>query len=582
MQPTSEQSARRTVRSREKRVIRLFQRFVPMTRELHGSKLTVVFPSQRTPALWPLPRFGTSDPGVRGARMATPVNVGDVLAGKYQVERILGEGGMGVVVAARHLMLGERVAIKFLLPQSLAREDVVVRFLREGQAAARIRSEHVARVYDVGRLDRGEPYLVMEYLEGADLSAVLRANGRLPVDAVCDYVLQACDALAEAHSLGIVHRDLKPGNLFVARRADGSPIVKLIDFGISKVALTAEAGVPTGGDMTQSSVMMGSPLYMSPEQMMSSKSVDARSDVWSLGVILHQLLTNATPFNGDTIMEIYDRILQGPPPLRNVRPDAPERLERAILRCLRRNAAERFNNVAELAAELAPFAPPHALVLVERAARVLRVRVGDPAADGGRVSAPPRASSPSLGEGARASSAGVAASSGWGAEPASPGGGIGLAMTDRSWGGTRPPTYRGHGKQLAVGLAGGALVVAVGLGWLALHRAEPAAGPEAAASGAAPAGVGAPPIEAAAERSAGLAAPPPVEAVAERSAAAAAAPVPGQPAAELPAVAAAGSASAAPGPSASVAATPSQRPRVGSPAPRRPPPQQPDLFGDPR
>ncbi|HTN90959.1 MAG TPA: serine/threonine-protein kinase, partial [Sorangium sp.] len=266
--------------------------------------------------------------------MVVPVSVGDVLAEKYEVERVLGEGGMGVVVAARHLLLGERVAIKFLLPQARERADLVARFLREGQAAARIRSEHVTRVYDVGTLARGEPYLVMEYLEGTDLKALLRNRGPLPVELACDYLLQACEALAEAHALGIIHRDLKPGNLFLSQRADGSPLIKVIDFGISKMALAAEPAARKERDMTESSAMLGSPLYMAPEQMVSSKSVDARADVWSMGAILYQLLTGATPFHGDSVMEIYDRILEGPPRASALRVDVPERLEWVVQRCL--------------------------------------------------------------------------------------------------------------------------------------------------------------------------------------------------------------------------------------------------------
>src|SRR5262245_24555174 len=167
---------------------------------------------------------------------ASPVNVGDVLAGKYQVERVLGSGGMGVVVAAKHIHLGERVAIKFLLPHAMKKAEVVRRFLQEGRAAVRIKSEHVARVFDVGTLAAGAPYMVMEFLEGFDLSSLLKTKGAVPIDLAVEYVLQACEAIAEAHSLGIIHRDLKPANLFVARRADGSPVVKVIDFGISKVA----------------------------------------------------------------------------------------------------------------------------------------------------------------------------------------------------------------------------------------------------------------------------------------------------------------------------------------------------------
>lgn len=423
--------------------------------------------------------------------MTAPVNVGDVLAGKYQVERLLGAGGMGVVVAARHLLLGERVAIKLLLPQALAREDIVARFLREGQAAARIRSEHVTRVFDVGRLERGEPYLVMEYLEGTDLNAALSASGRLPIGVACEYLLQACEALAEAHALGIVHRDLKPSNLFLSQRADGSPLLKIIDFGISKMVLSAEPSA-AGGEVTQSSMMVGSPLYMAPEQMVSSKGVDARADIWSMGVILHQVLAGSTPFSGANVMEIYDQILRGPPPLRALRGDVPERLEWAVQRCLSKNPSDRFGNIAELAFELAAFAPPHAHVSVERAARVLQVRK-DAGDGGGRASMPQRTSSvapPALGpgagpqEGSGPSARGVPASSASGSDPAalaSPA----MGVTGRSWGGTQPPAWSGRARARVLAViagAAGVLAIVAAVGWFTVRpAAQPDAPPAASA-----------------------------------------------------------------------------------------------------
>nr|HMR07207.1 serine/threonine-protein kinase [Polyangiaceae bacterium] len=219
------------------------------------------------------------------------VNQGDILAGKFRVEKLLGSGGMGMVVAAHHLQLDEPVAIKFLLPEALTNAAAVGRFAREARAATKIKSEHVVRIIDIGSFDSGEPYIVMEYLNGQDLSQLLAARGPLPPDEVAEYILQACEAIVEAHVLGIVHRDLKPANLFVAARMDGTPLVKVLDFGISKVS--------TGPDLslTETSALMGSPLYMSPEQMASAKSVDARTDIWALGVILYELVTGKPPFS---------------------------------------------------------------------------------------------------------------------------------------------------------------------------------------------------------------------------------------------------------------------------------------------
>jgi len=201
-----------------------------------------------------------------------PVEVGQMLAGKYRIDRVLGAGGMGVVVAATHVQLDQKVAIKFLLPVALANADVVARFQREARACVKITSEHVARVIDVGTLDTGAPYMVMEYLEGTDLAHRI-VEGQLSVREAVRFVLEACEALAEAHAAGIIHRDLKPANLYLARRADKTSMVKVLDFGISKT-ISAGGASPSfgGGAMTSTQAVMGSPYYMSPEQLMSAKT----------------------------------------------------------------------------------------------------------------------------------------------------------------------------------------------------------------------------------------------------------------------------------------------------------------------
>jgi len=300
------------------------------------------------------------------------VRPGDVLAGKYLVDRVLGVGGMGVVVAATHTQLDQRVAIKFLLPSMLPNREVVERFQREARAAAKIRSEHVVRVSDVGQLDKGVPYIVMEFLEGRDLGELLQRRGVLPIPLAVDYLLEACEALAEAHAAGIVHRDLKPANLFLARQADDSEIVKVLDFGISKQILP-ESALQSNPSLTKTTDVFGSPTYMSPEQLKASRDVDARSDIWSLGVILYELLAGKPPFGGGTVAEIFGAILHRPAPrLREQRKDAPPELERLLLRCLEKDAANRVQNVGDLAEALHVFGSDAARESTARVNRVLR------------------------------------------------------------------------------------------------------------------------------------------------------------------------------------------------------------------
>jgi serine/threonine-protein kinase len=301
---------------------------------------------------------------------AAGVREGDILAGKYRVERVLGMGGMGVVVAAHHLQLDEKVALKFLLPDALDNSEAVARFAREARAAVKIKSEHVARVIDVGTLPNGAPYMVMEYLDGGDLAAWLLDRGALPIEQAVEFLLQACEAVAEAHALGIVHRDLKPANLFCIRRADGRLSVKVLDFGISKVT---QFGAPGSSALTHDTALVGSPLYMSPEQMRAANSVDSLTDIWALGVILYELLTGKVPFAAESLPEQVHRVTTEPPTsLRELRPEVPPELEGVILRCLEKNRAERYHNVAELALALYPFAPMRARASIERISDIVQ------------------------------------------------------------------------------------------------------------------------------------------------------------------------------------------------------------------
>jgi eukaryotic-like serine/threonine-protein kinase len=271
-------------------------------------------------------------------------------------------------VAATHLQLGQEVALKLMLPQAFASPDANARFLREARAAAQIQGEHVASVRDVGTLENGAPFMVMELLRGMDLARLLQTRGALPVQEAIDYVLQACEALAEAHGVGIIHRDLKPANLFLAERPDGSTSIKVLDFGISK---TREGGIDH--NLTHSQSVMGTPRYMSPEQMRSTKMVSRATDVWALGCILYELLSARPAFDGENTQGLAIAIAQDPTPsVRLARPEVPAELEQVIFRCLEKDVARRVSSVEELARMVAPFAPKRAEISLERIERLAR------------------------------------------------------------------------------------------------------------------------------------------------------------------------------------------------------------------
>jgi hypothetical protein len=378
---------------------------------------------------------------------------GDVVADKYRVERMLGSGGMGYVVCARHLTLDQLVAIKFLSKGEIGDAEALARFRREGKAAVRLKNDHVAKVYDVG--DHGdEPFIVMEYLDGADLSTVLKERGQVGIGEVCEYILQACEALAEAHAIGIVHRDVKPANLFLTRTASGAPLVKVLDFGVSKTLAAAEAQ----GDVTRTASMLGSPKYMSPEQMNDPRSVDARTDIWSLGVVLYRLVGGKAPFEGETIGRLCTMVLhEAPAALRTLRPDVPPTFEAVVAKCLAKDRARRFQNVAELAASLVPFC-----IDVERAreqARHVAQVVGVPPPPVGFLPVPPDL------DPLRASAGSFAGPAAWSQTYAGP---------------DRPAPKRRPELLLAAAMVG-MIVVLGGIGVFVLRRTQPVA-PAAAAT----------------------------------------------------------------------------------------------------
>jgi len=398
-----------------------------------------------------------------------PVKPGDVLAGKYRVERVLGLGGMGVVVAATHVELHELRALKFMLPEVLENAVAVERFLREARAAARLRTEHVAKVYDIGRLENGAPYMVMEHLEGADLRTLLRKKGPFPAPVVALWAIQICEALTEAHSLGIVHRDLKPANLFLTHRHDGSPCVKVLDFGISKVAAGGEGEM----ELTKTHEVLGSPLFMSPEQLQSVHSADARADIWSLGVVLYALATARMPFRGEGVTEVITAVISGAllPPSHH-RAEIAAGFDDIVLRCLRRDREQRYQTATELATAL------HALV---PAGDAVAARLSSPALFALSRGEGPDSRSPSLvsirgDSSAGSSSLGVVAKHD---------GAVALAdptpspaeHTGASWGNTSSSAKPRRGLRVAIG-AGLVLVTGTLLGYL---RWAPSPAPEAGA-----------------------------------------------------------------------------------------------------
>jgi serine/threonine-protein kinase len=302
---------------------------------------------------------------------------GETLDGKYSIDGLLGVGGMGVVFVATHLRLGHRVAIKMLLPEWVNDATVAQRFAREGRASAAIHNDHIVRVLDVDEAE-GRPYLVLEYLDGQDFESLLAGGGAFPVVTAVDLLLQACEGLAEAHAVGTIHRDLKPANLFLTTLSDGSPCVKVLDFGISKVTSASRMSL-THTKGTLPLTVMGTPHYMSPEQMESLKDVDARTDIWSLGAILHELLAGSPPFEGDTITALCAHVMTDPPaPLARLRRDVPVALEAVVLRCLEKDRSRRYRSVAELARALEPFGSGAAQASAARISRTVEGGIEQP------------------------------------------------------------------------------------------------------------------------------------------------------------------------------------------------------------
>ena len=444
------------------------------------------------------------------------------------------------------------MAVKLLLPAAASLPEASARFVREARAAVAIQSEHVARVLDVGTLETGAPYMVMEHLAGEDLGKLIKARGPLPIDVAVDFVLQAGEAIAEAHALGIIHRDLKPGNLFLTRRPDGSPLVKVLDFGLSTAASALGPG-PSEASLTATGFVMGSVFYMSREQFRGLKHAGARADLWALGVILYELIAGRRPFEGDSFGAVCASVIaDAPAPLRAHRPDVPPGLDAVILGCLQKDPERRVQTVAELARGLAPFASSRASLSVES---ILRV-------------------SPEVTASARTSTSTAAAfAASVRVEPSTPR--VGEPVAGR---GVAAPA-RGRSVAILLAIAGVVTVLLLAVGVATVLRTgrgseQLAEGAPSAVGSAAPASV--PIVEAlAAPAATEVAAPAVVPAPASTSAVAPAATAPGTPGSATPTAAAPKPTAAVPKPAAAkpvASPLPLQTAAPAAPPPRPAPP----------
>lgn len=296
---------------------------------------------------------------------------GEVIAGKYLVEGVLGTGGMSVVLSAVHQALGQRVAIKVMTSSAAHSKDSLARFSREAKTASAIQNDHAVRILDIGRLETGTPYMAMEYLVGTNLADLVEKRGGLPVTESVDYVLQACEVIAEAHALGIIHRDMKPSNLFLAHKPNAPATIKVLDFGISKTEWsTADL------NLTATTDVMGTPAYMSPEQVRSAKNADHRTDIWGVGAVLYELLTGQPPFWAENLPSLCAKILVDPPvPAASLRSDVPPDLDMVIQWSMQKDPSQRPQSIADFARELMPFASTNGHRSIEKIFETLSFNV---------------------------------------------------------------------------------------------------------------------------------------------------------------------------------------------------------------
>ena len=353
---------------------------------------------------------------------------GDVVSEKYEIVRVLGRGGMGIVYLAVHQRLGHRVAIKTLVPEAVADVEACLRFEREARAVAKLKNRFVAKVTDVETLPDGSPAMVMEFLEGHTLGHELELCGRMPVGAAVDCLLQVCSALQEAHAVGIIHRDIKPENIFLADEA-GERVAKVLDFGISKLIDPDERRVTTTG------LVLGTPMYMSPEQIRATKAVDHRCDIWAIGVVLYEALTGRPPFEGLSSAAVIAAItVDDPRSPHEWEDDIPVELSLAVMKALAKSPDMRHADVAEFAAAIQPFARAFEFLRSSALASLAGV---PPRASGGIVAGNDLATS---GDGATVSA----------------------LFTDRAWAGEAQRTSNRR-RSLLVGAALSLVVVGIGV-----------------------------------------------------------------------------------------------------------------------
>ena len=302
--------------------------------------------------------------------MSTELKEGEVLGGKFRVERLVGRGGMGVVMEATNVQLDQKVAVK-LLAKNSSDPTVIERFMREAKAAARLKSEHVARVFDVGKDPAHGPFIVMEFLEGKTLADLVATSGRVPLHRAVEYIIDACEGLAEAHARGIVHQDVKPQNLFLVTGDDGRPNVKVLDFGIATMRTKEEASRDAKSSAPRS---QGTPAYLSPEQLRGASTIDHRTDIWALGCVLYEILSGARAFRATRFTELVTQILESPPDTLPADLELSNQVALIIDRCLQKDPKARYNSTGELALALLPFARRRAHSSVAKA--VAHVKTG--------------------------------------------------------------------------------------------------------------------------------------------------------------------------------------------------------------